>query len=367
MGPIRVRLEGEYKMRAAFYNGIGEMEVNDYPIPDIEDGEVLIDIKATGICGSDLNMNKAKTEADDVPAGHEITGVIVETGTGVSKEVIGQRVAVEVLGSGRACLQCWYCRQGQYIHCPSSTKETRTNNREDYKSGGFSEFITRKITGCYPILDSMSWSEGALVEPLAVSVHGLRIGQIKGGDNVAILGAGTIGLTAVAAAKKLGAGKIFVTAKHPQQAEMAKKLGADYTAAPSDGSFEDLLFEMTDGRGADLTVETVGGSRVDSLTQSIEVTRKQGRVVILGVFYGDLALNWARPILKELTIQGSICYGLIDGVHDFEQSIEMFSDSAFNLREIVTHSYDLEEIQKGFETAYDKNTGSIKVHILQEA
>ena len=353
-------------MRAAFYDGVNKMEVGDYPIPNIEDGEVLIDIKATGICGSDLNMNKAKTAADDLPAGHEIAGVIVETGTGVSNQLIGKRVAVEVLGSGRACNNCWYCRQGQYIHCPSSTKETRTNNREDSKSGGFSELITRKITGCYPILDSMNWSEGALVEPLAVSVHGLRIGQIKGGDNVAILGAGTIGLTAVAAAKKLGAGKIFVTAKHPQQAEMAKRLGADYTADPSDGSFEELILEMTGGKGADLTVETVGGSRVDSLVQSIDCTRKQGRIVILGVFYGDLAINWARPILKELTIQGSICYGLIDGVHDFEQSIEMFSDSTFNLSEIVTHSYDLENIQKGFETAYDKNTGSIKVHILQK-
>jgi threonine dehydrogenase-like Zn-dependent dehydrogenase len=353
-------------MRAAFYDGTGKMAVSDYPMPEIEDGEVLIDIKSTGICGSDLNMNKSKTAADDIPAGHEIAGTIIETGNGVSKQVIGQRVAVEVLGSGRACNECWYCRQGQYIHCPNSTKETRTNNREDSKSGGFSEYITRKLTGCYPILDTMSWSEGALVEPLAVSVHGLRTGQIKGGDNVAILGAGTIGLTAVAAAKKLGAGKIFVTAKHPQQAEMAKTLGADYTADPSDGSFEEMLLDMTNGRGADLTVETVGGSRNDSLIQSIEVTRKQGRIVILGVFYGDLAINWARPILKELNIQGSICYGLIDGVHDFEQSIEMFSDNDFNLSEIVTHSYDLENIQKGFETAYDKTTGSIKVHIMQK-
>ncbi len=188
---------------------------------------------------------------------------------------------------------------------------------------------------------------------------------MKGGDNIAILGAGTIGLTAVAAAKKLGAGKIFVTAKHPQQAEMAKKLGADYTADPSDGSFEEMLLDMTNGRGADLTVETVGGSKVDSLTQSIEITRNQGTIIILGVFYGDLGINWSRPMVKELTIQNSMCFSVIDGVHDYELSIEMFSNKDFNLSEIITHSYPLENIQKGFETAYDKNTGSIKVQITQ--
>ena len=351
-------------MRAAFYDGIGKMEVSDYPVPEIEDSEVLIDVKVTGICGSDLNMNKAKTVADDMPAGHEVTGIIVDVGSGVNNRVIGQRVAVEVLGSGRACNECWYCRQGQYIHCPNSTPSKKKGN-QDTKSGGFAEYITRKLTGCYPILDTMSWSEGALVDPLATSVHGLRIGQIKGGDNIAILGAGTIGLTAVAAAKKLGAGKIFVTAKHPQQAEMAKKLGADYTADPSDGSFEELILDMTNGRGADITVETVGGSRNESLLQSLEVTRHQGTVVILGVFYGNLGINWSRPMVKELTIQNSMCFGVIDGVHDYELSIEMFSDNNFNLREIITHSYTLENIQKGFETAYDKNTGSIKVQITQ--
>ena len=351
-------------MRAAFYDGKGKMEVDDYPIPNIERGEVLVDVKITGICGSDLNMNKAKTQADNMPAGHEVTGIIVETGEGVSKQFIGQRVAVEVLGSGRACLECWYCRQGQYIHCPNSTPSQKYIN-QDNKSGGFAEYITRKINGCFPILDSMSWSEGALVDPLATSVHGLRVGKMKGGDNVAILGAGTIGLTAVAAAKKLGAGKIFITAKHPQQAEMAKRLGADYTADPSDGSFEEMLFDFTNGRGADITVETVGGTKSDSLTQSIDVTRNQGTVIILGVFYGNLGINWNRPMVKELTMQNSMCFSVIDGVHDYEQSIEMFSDSDFNLREIVTHSYNLEEIQKGFETAYDKNTGSIKVQILQ--
>ena len=86
----------------------------------------------------------------------------------------------------------------------------------------------------------------------------------------------------------------------------------------------------------------------------------------MGVFYGNQAIDWNKPVLKEQTVQGSICYGLIDGVHDFEKSIEMFGDPDFSLKQMVTHVYPLDEIQKGFETAYDKTTGSVKVQIHQD-
>jgi threonine dehydrogenase-like Zn-dependent dehydrogenase len=344
-------------MKAAFYDGKGHMEIKDYPDPTPNTGEVVVNIKSTGICGSDLNMNKSKNSADQDPSGHEVAGEIVSVGKGVSEEVIGKRVAVEVLGSGRACNKCWYCRQGQYTHC---------SNKEGSSSGGFAEYISRKIEGCYPLGNDMTWEEGALVEPLAVSIHGVRIGGLKGGESVAILGSGNIGLTAVAAARELGAGNIFVTSRHKQQSEMAKKLGADYTATPEGDEFEQIILEKTEGRGADLTIETVGGTQNDTLVQSFQVTRRQGRIVILGVFYGDQHINWTKPVLKEQTIQGSICYGLLDGIHDFEMAIDMFSKDGFNLNSMATHKYDLESIQSGFETAYNKKSGSIKVQIHQE-
>ena len=285
-------------MKAAFYDGRGKMQVRDYPDPTVNAGEALIHIKASGICGSDLNMNLAKTGTDQDPAGYEVAGEIVEVGEGVDRGVIGQRVAVEVLGRGRACGSCWYCRQGQYIHCA---------NRVPGASGGFAEYISRKIGGCYLLNDKMSWTEGALVEPLAVSIHGLRMGNFRGGETVVILGSGTIGLTTVAAARQLGAGKIIVSARHQQQAAMAMTLGADSAGNPENGEFEDMILRATEGRGADLTVETVGGSLGTTLTQSFEVTRRQGKVVILGVFYGEHAVDWTKPVLKEQTIQGSIC------------------------------------------------------------
>ncbi|MAO75493.1 MAG: hypothetical protein CL699_04200 [Chloroflexi bacterium] len=343
-------------MKAAFYVGPNQMEIHDYQTPSPEPDEVLVRIKSTGICGSDLNMNLAKTGPDIAPSGHEIAGEIVDVGQRVNPENIGKKVAVDGIGTGKACFNCWYCRQGQYIHCP---------NKNSRSSGGFAEFVCKDLRGCFELTESMTWEEGALVEPLAVSVHGARIGNLKGGETVAIVGSGNIGLTTITAAKELGAGQIFVSARHQQQADMALKLGATEVASSEGDDLEQLILDHTSGRGADITFETVGGSTSATLSQSMKVTRRQGRVVILGVFYGDQAIDWNGPVLKELTVQGSSCYGLIDGIHDYEASVEILSRKHVNLSEIVTHKFGLEEIQKGFETAYDKKTGSIKVQIMQ--
>ncbi len=343
-------------MKAAFYVGPNQMEIHDYETPSPEPDEVLVRIKSTGICGSDLNMNLAKTGPDIAPSGHEIAGEIVDVGQRVNPENIGKKVAVDGIGTGKACFNCWYCRQGQYIHCP---------NKNSRSSGGFAEFVCKDLRGCFELTESMTWEEGALVEPLAVSVHGARIGNLKGGETVAIVGSGNIGLPTITAAKELGAGQIFVSARHQQQADMALKLGATEVASSEGDDLEQLILDHTSGRGADITFETVGGSTSATLSQSMKVTRRQGRVVILGVFYGDQAIDWNGPVLKELTVQGSSCYGLIDGIHDYEASVEILSRKHVNLSEIVTHKFGLEEIQKGFETAYDKKTGSIKVQIIQ--
>ena len=344
-------------MEAAFYDGNGQMIIQQHPDPVAAEGDAIIQVKATGICGSDLLMNNDKEEADELPAGHEVTGRIVDVGAGVDREIVGKRVAIETIGQGLACSTCWYCRMGQYRQC---------QNKVQAEGGGFAEYIKRKAIGCYEISGSMTWDEGALVEPLAVSIHGIRRGMMNGGETVAILGAGTIGLTAVVAARQLGAGRIFVTARHEQQAAMALSLGADYACSPEGEEFEDLVRSHTNGRGADLAVETVGGKSNRTLIQSVESTRMQGRIVILGGFRTPLQFDWLAPLLKEQSIIFSSCYGILDGYHDYEMAINLLSNQSNSLSDIVTHTYSLEEIQQGFECAYDKSTGSIKVQIHQD-
>ena len=115
--------------------------------------------------------------------------------------------------------------------------------------------------------------------------------------------------------------------------------------------------------GADLTIETVGGNSDATLKQAIEVTRKQGRIVILGGFRVPITLDWFQPLLKEQSIIFSSCYDVIDGRHDYELAIDLMASGRVQLKQMVTHKYPLDQTQRAFEAAYDKSTGSIKVQI----
>jgi threonine dehydrogenase-like Zn-dependent dehydrogenase len=343
-------------MTAAFFDGNGKMELHDHPKPEVGPGDIILNVKATGICGSDLQMNVDKDAPDKLPAGHEVAGIIEEIGAGVDPAMLGQRVAVEIIGHGRACTTCWYCRQGQFKMCTDMAPA---------EAGGFAEYMKRKAIGCYIVPDSLSWEEAAMVEPLAVSIHGVRRGQMQGGEVVAVLGSGTIGLTAIAAARALGAGKVFSTARYEQQATLAKKLGAD-DALPDDGpAFWDAVAEATDGRGADVTIETVGGHQSASMHQAVEVTRDQGRIVVIGGFRRPFEFDFLPPMLSEQSIIFSSCYAVLDGRHDYEVAIDMIASGKADLEQMVTHRYGLDQIQQGFETSYDKSTGAVKVQILQ--
>jgi threonine dehydrogenase-like Zn-dependent dehydrogenase len=343
-------------MTAALHDGKA-MQIAEVARPTASPGDAVIRVRGAGICGSDLLMYGASSTPEKLPGGHEVAGEVIEVGQGVDPSLKGRRVAVDTIAHGRACATCWYCRMGQVKHCV---------NKSPGNGGGFAEWMKRRAIGFYPLPDSLSWEEGALVEPLAVSVHAVRRGQMSSGETVVVLGAGNIGLTAVAAARAMGAGKILVSARHEQQAVMAKRLGAD-EALPSEGNaLREAVLDATDGRGADMSIETVGGNSDATLKQSLQVTRMQGRIVILGGFRQPITMDWLPPLLEEQSIIFSSCYSIMDGRHDFELAIDMMASGRVQLKQIVTHKYPLEQIGKGFETAYDKSTGSIKVQILTD-
>ena len=343
-------------MKAALHDGKGTMRVVEVPRPEARPGEVVVRVRGTGICGSDLNRYAVNTTPDKLPGGHEVAGEVVEVGPGAESWRIGDRVAIDTLAQGRACGQCWYCQRGQYNLCRNKVGE----------GGGFAEYICRLAGGCFRLPDSLSWEEGALVEPLAVGVHGLRRGSLAAGETVVVLGSGTIGLTTLVAARGLGASKVFVTARHPQQTEMAMRLGAD-AAVPSDG---DELWEAvaaaTEGRGADVVVETVGGANLEStFSQAVEIARPQGRIVVQGLSHSPIPVNMIRPVLKEQAIIGSICYSNLGGRHDYEIAIELLAKGEAPLKDIVTHRFPLAEMQEALRIAGDKSTGAIKVQVNQ--
>jgi 2-desacetyl-2-hydroxyethyl bacteriochlorophyllide A dehydrogenase len=344
-------------MKAALYQGDRKLEIKDIAVPEVGPGEVLSRVRAEGVCGSDLLLWWDKAEPEEIPGGHEVAGEIVEVGEGVDTGRIGERVAIDILGFGLNCGACFYCRQGQPVQCRDKKPDT---------GGGYAQYIKRNAAGCFPIHDSMNWEEAALVEPLAVSVHACRRGNLEGGETVLVLGAGNIGQTSVAAARAMGAGKVMVTARHAHQGELAKTLGADVVLPDKGDDLAEAIADETDGRGVDVTLESVGGRTDVTIQQSIQFTRPQGRIVILGGFWVPIEIDWMTPLLKEQSVIFSSCYSVLDGRDDFEIAIDMMGSGRVDLKPMVTHKFPLAQVQQAVDTAYDKSTGSIKVQVHQE-
>ena len=342
-------------MKAGLYDG-EKMRLAEVPRPEPGPDGVVARVRCTGICGSDLLFYARNTTPDTTHIGHEVAGEVAEVGEGVDPGLVGRRVAIENIGQGSACGRCWFCRSGQFVQC---------TDRDPPRGGGYAEFIGRRAAGCYPVPDSISWEAAGLVEPLAVSVHGVRRGQMAGGETVLVLGAGNIGLTSVAAARAMGAGKVLVTARHRHQAEMAMSLGADEALPSEADDLAERVEAATDGRGADLTLESVGGYAATTLDQAIRLTRTQGRIVVLGGFLEPVTIDLIAPLQKEQSIIFSSCYSLLDGKHDYEIAIDQLASGRVDLDPMVTHRFPLERIGEAFETAYDKTSGSVKVQIHQ--
>ena len=139
--------------------------------------------------------------------------------------------------------------------------------------------------------------------------------------------------------------------------------GADAVVGSEPGELEDAAREATDGRGADVVLETIGGNSVATLNQSVDVCRRQGKIVVIGAFRKPMEFDFLKPMLLEQSLLLSSCYGIVDGRHDYEVAADLMAEGASGFGDIVTHTVPLEDIQKGFETAYDKSTGSLKVHV----
>lgn len=341
-------------MRAAFCTAPGTFELRELQRPQAPSGQVLVRVRSCGICGSDLDWFNGGLPPPPVAPGHEIAGEVVE-GDGEAPSVrAGNRVAVEPLS---VCGRCPACRVGDYQIC------TGVQVLGVSRHGGFAEYVAMPRERLYPLPAQLDFAMGALAEPAAVSVHGVRLGNVGLGDRVLVLGAGTIGLLSVMAARAAGAAEVAITARHPHQAEMARRIGATRVFAVNpEGDRERADFAQD--CPVDIVIETVGGDG-QTLEDAIQSVRPGGTVVILGIFFSPPPCSALALVLKEVRLVGSITYGR-EGRHaDFELALQMLASNAPIARDLVTHRFELERIREAFETASDKKRGAIKVAVIQ--
>ncbi len=318
------------------------------PRPEPGPGQVVVRVRNCGICGSDLHYWHGGFPVPVVCPGHEISGEVADVGAGVGRLKAGDRVAVEPLIS---CGHCTACRIGEYQLC------------RDYKilgthaDGGFAEYLLMPESALFVLPPSLDWATAALTEPLAVGVHAVRLANIRLGDRVLVLGAGTIGLLAALAAVEAGAAEVLITARHPHQRAAAERLGARVF-----GEGRDELSAYAFENPIDVSIETVGGE-ADTLNQALFSTRAGGTVAMLGVFTGSPHISTLVLMLKEIRLVGSMMYGRSGARADFDVAVELLRKRADDVAALITHRLPLAEIQQAYRVAADKAQRSIKVTI----
>ena len=342
-------------MKAAIYEDIEKIVLKEVDPCSPPAGYVTVDTKCSGICGSDLHNYYGEWSASHTHAqGHEVAGVITEVGEGVEGFTIGDKVTMECFSHDGTCD---FCSRGQYNHC--SGREWFSGDGH----GGFAEYTTMHVSSLFKLPDTFTFEQGALVEPLAVCHRAVMQANVTHRDRVLVVGGGTIGLLALAAAVAAGVRETAISAKYPQQIEIAQALGADHVVNVAETSMVEFVKDWT-GEGADCVIETVGGGQ--NFDDALASVRRRGTVMLVAGYFEPLTVDLSRLVWSEAVVIGSNCYAYSGREKDFDAAIEMIGSGKVDPTKIVSHRMMLDEIVEAFRIAADKTSGSVKVQVVQE-
>lgn len=337
-------------MKSILINKPGEVEIRDIEMPVVRDGEVLLKLLYGGICGSDLGTYKGTFAYASYPRipGHEFSAEIVEVGENDRGLKKGMIVTCNPYFN---CNECYSCERG-FVNC-CTTNETMGAQRD----GAFSQYITMPIERVYDG-KGLSAKTLSLIEPFCISYHGVSRANVKEGDKVLVMGAGTIGVLAAIAAKALGA-KVYISDVAQQKLEYAyKEFQLDgMILNESVEVFEKQVNEITNGNGFDVTIEAVG--LPSTFQNCIDAAAFGARVVLIGVGKQNLDFNFTLIQKKELNVFGS--RNALK--KDFLELIDLVNEGKVDLDKIVTNTYKFEEAAKAFEDFANNGASMLKVLI----
>ena len=341
-------------MKAVFVKGKNRVAVDDISVPCMGDQDVLVKMRACGLCGSDLEKVYGDYGMSSSKLGHEPTGDIIQMGKSVSGYCVGDRVFVHHHVSCHACHYCW---QGDFTMCNMYQK---TN----IEPCGLSEQILVPESnvirgGLVKLPEDVTFDEASLIEPLACCIRGLTKCKLQKGDDIAILGAGPAGLMHVILAKLTGAGKIVVFDINQFRLDFAKELfDIDTYNVAKEKDIIKKMQDTTDFRGADTTIVATGSSK--AIIQSFDLTRKGGNVLLFGVpTEGTMVLcDISRVYSNELSIIPSYASSEIE----INQAIRLISSKRIKVGSLITHRFDITNAREGIKCAH-RAKDAIKVII----
>jgi (R,R)-butanediol dehydrogenase/meso-butanediol dehydrogenase/diacetyl reductase len=333
-------------MKALVYHGNRDLRLEAVPDPSPKPGEVTLRIDYCGICATDIEEylygpvfisgdtpNPLTGKTTPVITGHEITGTVVERGTGVSNVETGDRV---VINGVLTCGTCWWCSNGRETQCPSMAVAGFGID------GGLAENMVWPASEVIKLPDNVSSEEAALVEPASVALHAVHRSRLQPGERVAVLGVGTVGMLIMQVAKAMGA-RVFAVDRRRMSLDMAARLGADETINPESTDAARALLDLTDGVGPDVVVDAAGGK--DTPVQAVQWVRRGGRVLLVAIYTAKPEFDFNSVVSTEAELIGSIAYQR----RDVEEVVGLISSGAVKTSPLISDKIGLEDvIDKGF-------------------
>jgi len=346
-------------MKAAVLHSVGDLRYEEVEDPRISEGEVLIKVKACGVCGSDVPrvMEKGTYYFPLIP-GHEVSGQIISTEGKPGDIKKGDRVTVFPL---IPCGKCAYCKIGRYNLCDNY------NYLGSRCNGGFAEYVRAPADNLIKVPENVSYEEAALTEPASVALHALRRAKVDTADKLAILGTGPIGILLAQWARIMGAGDIFLIDIEEKKLEFAgEKYGFTKLINSRNDDPVDVIKRETKGRGVDIAIEAAGVPV--TLRQAIELARKGGRVVFLGNMREDVTLP--ERIISSILRKELILYGSWNSnftslpKNEWETSLRFMQIGKLKVEPLITHRFKLEKVREVFEMMYKKSEFFNKVLLI---
>lgn len=345
------------KMKAGVVHARDDIRYEDIDKPIAESGQVLIKVKYTGICGSDIpRVNGTACHYYPNVLGHEFSGVVAETGANVTAVKAGDRVAGVPLVP---CLKCTDCQKGNYSLC---RHYSFIGSRQ---FGSFAEYVAVPEKNVVKYGDEISFEQGAFFEPSTVALHGLRRLNYQGGGTVAILGGGTIGMFTLQWAKIFGAAKVVAFDIVDERLELAKSLGADAGINTMESDFIDQALNMTDQKGFDYVYETAGNTI--TMKMAFELAANKGGVCFIGTPTKEISFTveeWENLNRKEFTLTGSwMSYSAPFPGDEWELTAHYFNTGELKIDDsFIYQKIPLSKIADAF--AMYKEPGLVKGKIL---
>jgi L-iditol 2-dehydrogenase len=339
-------------MQALILDAPRKLRFGEFPEPSVGPEDVLINIRACGICGSDVHGYDGSSGRRIPPLvmGHEAAGVVVSTGARVQSLCPGDRVTFD---STISCGNCGFCQKGEVNLC-ESRQVIGVSCAHYRRHGAFAEFISVPERIVYPLPDTFSFEKAAMIEAVSIAVHALRISEIDPGSAAVVIGAGMIGLLTMQALRHYGCSSVLAVDVDEERLQLAQQLGAEAVFNGADPEIVSRLKEATGGQGLDVAIEAVGAQ--DSLLTAIESVRRGGRVTLIGNLAHKVELPLQSVVTRQLRLFGSCA-----SAGEYPECIDLMDNGAINVEPLISMVAPLSEGAECFDRLYGREHGLMKV------